>query len=546
MRKDFENSLIETIKLVERIIPNWFMVGGACLGHVRNKQFIEHDSDVDIGIYASKEKVKELVANLPVLKKYYYNSHLLEVKLFFDCNVDVFFLFNYNHEIAEAVFAEAINRVRFYTYPPCIFEDGVIQSSLNGIKVNVLKRSREYCEHIYGKDYLIEKKDWNSWSDPFNIKFEGAIIEDTYIKSIPSLNNQNYSEALKLYIKAFFQLISCRNIFTKSLEPSLYNGLTGCVLFLFCYARQFEDTVSNNLASQLLSGINQLLSNDKIDYTDGLIGYGMFLSILSKNDFIEIEEDLFEAINNAAIRFVKEYQDDNDPIQLLGASNYILNCIKNESTTFHEILHSLQRHTYLLNIKTCDQFEHWMDDVNLSAEEQLLLAKTIILLSKVNQQKKIDSTNEFLILQKNSQEKLKQILKNYLNTDTNFSYVILYAISEYLGTENENFIKNAFDKTDFLKQSYQDDICFFIHNAESFIRISHLQSLNISADISLHHEINKRFFKNGVFNYEPYRNFDSIDDPKLYGGLSGLGMLLFSLLTKNTEHLNWDSLLLLS
>ena len=91
-----ESPIKQVIGIIEPIFPDWFLIGGGCLGYVREKELIKHDLDIDIGIYAEERLVEELINQLPVHTKYYYDGQLREITFFLECSVDIFFLFRHN------------------------------------------------------------------------------------------------------------------------------------------------------------------------------------------------------------------------------------------------------------------------------------------------------------------------------------------------------------------------------------------------------------------------------------------------------------------
>ena len=391
-----------------------------------------------------------------------------------------------------------------------------MQTRLNGINVNVLKRSKEYCEYLYGKDYLIPNKDWNSWTDPFNIVFEDEIISKNYIRNVPELSAYNYSNTLAIYLKSIYELVGHRRVYCSSPYFSLHNGTPGLILFLYVYARYLKDTTSNNLANHLLSNLNEFpIFPTPKNYADGPIGYYFFLDHLFGNEYLEIDhQDLFCDIDELAVQFICEYNDAEAEtiIELIGCYTYVFNRMKNISDRTlkskaleHLIFHLLFLYQFIL--QNIDDLEK----DKLTSEKYLILSKAIIFISRTKKLRvQLQRGTYFSEMLKEHDFKLEKSIKNHLINHRDISYIFLYASLQYLNESGLHFLKETFDKLSFQKQPYKDDTCFFIHNMQSYIRLLQFFNGDGIYNSLLHDEINKFFFKNGIFNLLPYKSLAGI------------------------------------
>ena len=87
--------------------------------------------------------------------------------------------------------------------------------------------------------------------------------------------------------------------------PGLVHGKTGIAVFFFHYARHTGDELFADYAMDLISEmLNQIHVNSPADYEKGLAGIGAGIYYMIRNDFLNVEDDIYEDFDQRMVRAV--------------------------------------------------------------------------------------------------------------------------------------------------------------------------------------------------------------------------------------------------
>lgn len=87
--------------------------------------------------------------------------------------------------------------------------------------------------------------------------------------------------------------------------PGLVHGKMGIAIFFFHYARYTSNTLLSDYALDLIEKIQyQIHANSRGDYEKGIAGLGTGIDYLIQNNFLEVEDDIFEDLDNRMYRAV--------------------------------------------------------------------------------------------------------------------------------------------------------------------------------------------------------------------------------------------------
>ena len=162
---------------------NYFLIDGTLLGLVRNNDFLDHDTDTDMGVnfkdFGDGKKLAELKAALKskgftisgIFGDWTNNFQISFAR--HGVKTDLFF---YRRQGDEYIFHSFLHdEVITYSYP---FEmlDVVTRVEFKGSQFTVPKYSDQVLRHKYGKDWHIKKENWDWAYHPRNIVTDKPII----------------------------------------------------------------------------------------------------------------------------------------------------------------------------------------------------------------------------------------------------------------------------------------------------------------------------------------------------------------------------------
>ena len=162
------------LEIINKIFKKYniklFLTHGSCLGAIREGNFIQNDSDIDIGCY--KNDIKKIVLAVRELS-YKFGFRIIKVSL----DDESITIIKNTVEIEITLYQKdtlhwKANRHKIFTIPHK-FLDNLNEIDFLGIKINVPCCVEEYLEYQYGKDWRTPIKDFYS---PYRQKIELPIF----------------------------------------------------------------------------------------------------------------------------------------------------------------------------------------------------------------------------------------------------------------------------------------------------------------------------------------------------------------------------------
>ena len=104
--------------------------------------------------------------------------------------------------------------------------------------------------------------------------------------------------------------------------PGLINGKMGVTIFFFHYAKVTGNNLFADYAMDLIGEmLNQIHVNSSADYEKGMAGIGVGVDYLIRNNFLNVEDNIFEDIDQRMVRAVM-YDPWQDFSQYNGLTGY--------------------------------------------------------------------------------------------------------------------------------------------------------------------------------------------------------------------------------
>lgn len=173
-------NLLEAKEIFDSLDMPFFLSNGTLLGAIRDKDFIAHDTDIDLGVctgdYTPVQAKKLLDAFLKKGFTIYgiYGSYAKGYQFSLknrDIKLDIFF-YDYEHIGDSPVMTMSVwqSGKRFkYVYP---YFHARTLTVLHGESFFVPDNYKEYLEAQYGPEWKIPVVDWNCYTSPKNIEHE--------------------------------------------------------------------------------------------------------------------------------------------------------------------------------------------------------------------------------------------------------------------------------------------------------------------------------------------------------------------------------------
>lgn len=113
----------------------------------------------------------------------------------------------------------------------------------------------------------------------------------------------NYYSAIGKDLQQIVEMLLLNGTLTE--DPGLVHGKMGIAVFLFHYARYTENRLFADYAMDLIEEMqNQLHANSCADYEKGVAGIGVGIGYLIQNDYLDVEDDIFEDLDQRMYRAV--------------------------------------------------------------------------------------------------------------------------------------------------------------------------------------------------------------------------------------------------
>lgn len=162
---------------------------GTLLGAVREKDFIAHDKDLDIGAFdfddQKKNKLVEILEKkgLKLYKQYELDGKIFEQAFHLNgLHIDIFYYYQGEGNKIWCYFSEIGTQMSFVNTPKYQLAkgyitkiatahfDGLMDYEFKGEPFKIPVNYHEYLIDNYGTGYMQPNKDWQSGSSPDNIK----------------------------------------------------------------------------------------------------------------------------------------------------------------------------------------------------------------------------------------------------------------------------------------------------------------------------------------------------------------------------------------
>lgn len=166
-QKIYRDILLKTIKAFDRIGTKFFLSSGTCLGYFREGKFIDHDYDIDIGVFM-EDYTPEIITSMEKEGLILYrvwgklnngmelSFYLPNTILGMQAKIDIFIHYN---NIGKD------NTISWFTYSPMkkkiqyrVKKFSLKKVKFLGLDVNVPYPTLDYIKEHYGVDWMIPKK----------------------------------------------------------------------------------------------------------------------------------------------------------------------------------------------------------------------------------------------------------------------------------------------------------------------------------------------------------------------------------------------------
>ena len=186
----------------EEIGHDFWLDYGTLLGAIREKDFIGHDKDLDIGMFDFPDEIKlklEKILQLKgftLYKRYELNGKIIEESYNYNgAHVDFFFYHHGEEGKVWCYFCEMGTNLQFentedyqiakgYNNHLVISRfSGLIPYEFKGETFNIPSNYEEYIIDNYGETYMIVDENWVNGSSPKNITFseKGEVTSKEYM-----------------------------------------------------------------------------------------------------------------------------------------------------------------------------------------------------------------------------------------------------------------------------------------------------------------------------------------------------------------------------
>jgi hypothetical protein len=212
-----KNIAIEELKTIKKIFDKFnitfFLTHGTCLGAIREKNFIDYDSDIDIGAY--KKDLDKLILALQELKeKYSFKITKLSTSdesiamIRNNVIIDIS-LYKLKNDIWQS------NKSKIFSIPDN-FLNSLIKIEFCGLNINVPNNVEKYLEFQYGKDW---KTPITDYYDPYKQKIELPVanfLKYFFGEKLASFLAQkiaHFIKKIRLKLNQIFSISSISSIF---------------------------------------------------------------------------------------------------------------------------------------------------------------------------------------------------------------------------------------------------------------------------------------------------------------------------------------------
>lgn len=181
-----EESLLKVKEALDKNNITFWLDFGTLLGAVREKDFIKHDLDMDLGILyendidkkvekalgeAEIKKIHEFTLDGQIVEQTYEYKGLTFDIFYYSKNEDIMWCYSFspNEDKTRRIIEK--DKTIIYGYDGIklfVKTRGVEPIMFKGIEYNAPEDPNGYLVENYGKSYMIPNKDWNYMDDPTN------------------------------------------------------------------------------------------------------------------------------------------------------------------------------------------------------------------------------------------------------------------------------------------------------------------------------------------------------------------------------------------
>lgn len=156
----FRQILLLTKETLDELQIPFFLSSGTCLGCIREKNFMEHDYDIDIGIFEKDytPKLIDAMAERGLILYRVYGSIQKGMEMSF------YFRNSPNAKIDIFIHVELDDKTCWFSYSPdgeklqyCVSKFDLRETDFLGMNVNVPDPVKKYLTEHYGPDWRIPK-----------------------------------------------------------------------------------------------------------------------------------------------------------------------------------------------------------------------------------------------------------------------------------------------------------------------------------------------------------------------------------------------------
>lgn len=172
-KKYARDALLSITSIAKKFDINLFLISGTLLGYCRKKSFLEHDTDIDLGVF-KQDKLNEFFEELTKTGLFVLINKITEngikLKHINGTVTDIFI-----HKQDKDDYWHAVEMVSWHNSP---FE--LQKVNFLGIEINIPDKPELYLEENYGKDWYIPKEKFDSILDCPNLKIKNNKLIELY------------------------------------------------------------------------------------------------------------------------------------------------------------------------------------------------------------------------------------------------------------------------------------------------------------------------------------------------------------------------------
>ena len=157
------DNLRDTVEILNDLGLYWWLEAGTCLGAIREKDFIEHDTDIDIGVLGlqMKDELAIEMVKRGFVFHYIYGTKYNGYEMSFirgGIKVDVFYFYKNDGIIYTSIWNKQEQII--LDFPAKLFND-LREIDFLGLRVRVPNPPEEYLTIRYGNwREVVKKWDW--------------------------------------------------------------------------------------------------------------------------------------------------------------------------------------------------------------------------------------------------------------------------------------------------------------------------------------------------------------------------------------------------